>query len=106
MFPPFSAIKFDILASIPGSSKISILTLANLPSLESFLLSILAKTLASIFPPQITVPVFKPWNKSGLFMIAATPTAPAPSETTLSFSNRELIAFSISNSLTNIISST
>ena len=66
----------------------------------------LANSLASMLPPQITVPTFLPENLSLFFIIAATPAAPAPSATILSFSNKELIAFSSSNSLMSKISST
>ena len=106
MLPPNLAIKFEILANIPGSSIISIRTLVILPSIKSFRLSMLANSLASILPPQITVPTFLPENISLFFIIAATPAAPAPSATTLSFSNKELMAFSSSNSLMSKISST
>ena len=69
-------------------------------------LMILSIRLISIFPPERTAPTFWPLRSNWPESIAATETAPAPSQTRLQFSSNNKKACEISVSDTVTISST
>ena len=95
--PEFAQI-FEIIFNCPGLSGIVIVIVVICLALTKSLIKIEEMILESIFPPHKIIPTFLFLNVFWFSIIAAKPTAPAPSTTTFSVNANIAIACSIDES--------